>query len=143
MSDTSPTRPFTAQDFERNPGAYYRAGYVWQLPVRIAHWTNAACITALFLTGLYIANPVFSPEGEAWRNFTMGWMRKIHFAAGFVFAVSWLMRAYWPRGTSQIRPTGDGSKPANGQGPRPSLLLSRRRLRVQRVTCAPALRAAA
>jgi Ni/Fe-hydrogenase 1 B-type cytochrome subunit len=95
MPDTTPVRPFTAQDFERNPGDYYRAGYVWQLPVRVVHWTNAVCITTLFLTGLYIANPIFSPEGEAWKNFTMGWMRKIHFAAGFVFAVSWLVRGYW------------------------------------------------
>ncbi len=89
------TRPFTTEDFARNPDDYYRAGYVWQVPVRVTHWVTALSITALFLTGLYIANPVFSPEGEAWKNFTMGWMRKIHFAAGFIFAVSWLIRAYW------------------------------------------------
>ena len=58
-------------------------------------------------------------------------------------AANFLGEVVKPRGTSQIRPTGDGSKPANGQGPRPSSLLSRRRLRVQRVTRAPALRAAA
>ena len=95
MPATTPVRPFTAQDFAQNPGAYYRSGYVWQLPVRVTHWVSATCISVLFLTGLYIANPVFSPEGEAWRNFLMGWMRKIHFTAGFIFAVSWMARAYW------------------------------------------------
>jgi Ni/Fe-hydrogenase 1 B-type cytochrome subunit len=95
MPATTPVRPFTAQDFAQNPGEYYRSGYVWQLPVRVTHWVSATCISVLFLTGLYIANPVFSPEGEAWRNFLMGWMRKIHFTAGFIFAVSWMARAYW------------------------------------------------
>jgi Ni/Fe-hydrogenase 1 B-type cytochrome subunit len=87
--------PFSAQDFARNPQDYYRAGYVWQIPVRLTHWVSAACITTLFFTGLYIANPVLSPEGEAWKNFVMGWMRKIHFTAGFIFAVSWCLRGYW------------------------------------------------
>ena len=95
MPATTPVRPFTAQDFAQNPGAYYRSGYVWQLPVRVTHWVSATCISVLFLTGLYIANPVFSPAGEAWQNFLMGWMRKIHFTAGFIFAVSWMARAYW------------------------------------------------
>ncbi len=95
MADTTPTQPFTVSDFERNPGEYYKAAYIWQLPVRVSHWVNAICITVLFFTGLYIADPVFSPEGPAWRHFVMGWMRKIHFAAGFVFAVSWATRAYW------------------------------------------------
>ena len=61
----------------------------------------------------------------------------------FFFGLVLFLLGSVPRGTSQIRPTGDGSKPANGQGPRPSSLLSRRRLRVQRVTRAPTLRAAA
>ncbi len=95
MAETTQTRPFTPADLERNPGEYFRAAYVWQLPVRLTHWTNAACIATLFFTGLYIANPTFSPEGPAWENFLMGWMRKIHFTAGFVFAVSWSWRAYW------------------------------------------------
>ncbi len=30
---------------------------VWQAPIRIFHWINAAAITVLFLTGLYIASP--------------------------------------------------------------------------------------
>src|SRR5512135_2374232 len=95
MPVTSRPRPFTQEDFARNPAEYYRAALVWQLPVRVTHWANAISITVLFLTGLYILDPAFSPEGEAWRNFLMGSVRKVHFTAGFVFAVSWCTRAYW------------------------------------------------
>ena len=31
--------------------------YVWELPVRIFHWINAAAIFALMITGIYIGNP--------------------------------------------------------------------------------------
>jgi Ni/Fe-hydrogenase 1 B-type cytochrome subunit len=95
MPATPQIRPFTTEDFARNPEVYFRSGYVWQVPVRVTHWVTAITISLLFVTGLYIANPVLSPEGEAWKNFVMGWMRKLHFAAGFVFAVSWCTRAYW------------------------------------------------
>jgi Ni/Fe-hydrogenase 1 B-type cytochrome subunit len=95
MAISPKVEPFSAADFERNPGAYFRAGYVWELPIRVIHWMNASAITALFLTGLFIWKPMLSPEGEAWKVFAMGWARKIHFAAGFVFAVGWVARAWW------------------------------------------------
>lgn len=69
--------------------------YVWQLPVRLAHWVNAAAIVTLFWTGLYIASPILSPNGEAYRNFLMGRVRQIHFISGYVLLFGFLIRVYW------------------------------------------------
>jgi Ni/Fe-hydrogenase 1 B-type cytochrome subunit len=88
-------RPFDAADFQQHPEDYYRAAYVWQLPVRLTHWVNAASIAVLFLTGLFIWMPIAGSDGPAWRHFLMGRVRQAHFMAGFVFAVSWALRGYW------------------------------------------------
>ncbi len=77
------------------PGARYGRKYVWELPVRISHWVNVLAIAALFATGLYIAFPQLAPAGEAYQHFVMGRVREIHFAAGMVFLVSFLVRIYW------------------------------------------------
>lgn len=69
--------------------------YVWQWPVRVFHWVNAASITVLFATGLYIAHPVLSNSGEAYDNFLMARIRQIHFIAAYVFLVAFLWRIYW------------------------------------------------
>ena len=60
-SEASPSTPAAAPIFKRV--------YVWELPVRISHWTNVACVPILFATGLYIANPQLSPNGEAYQHF--------------------------------------------------------------------------
>ncbi len=73
----------------------YGRRYVWQLPVRLAHWTNAAAFVALFITGLYMAAPVLAPNGEAYRNFVMGRMRQVHFVAGYFLLFGYLLRVYW------------------------------------------------
>jgi len=87
--------PFSPADLEQHPEQYFRAAYVWQLPVRLTHWVNAASITVLFATGLFIWRPFVSTTGPAWQHFLMGRVRQVHFAAGFVFAVSYAVRAYW------------------------------------------------
>lgn len=69
--------------------------YVWQLPVRIFHWINAACIVVLFFTGLYIGNPATGVNGEAARNFLMGNIRYIHVVVAMIFTVNLLVRLYW------------------------------------------------
>jgi len=68
---------------------------VWQAPVRLAHWINAAAVVALFSTGLYIASPVLAPNGEAYQHFVMGRVREIHFVAGYFFLFAFLLRVYW------------------------------------------------
>lgn len=68
--------------------------YVWQVPVRIFHWTTALCITVLFFTGLYIAFPLFSTPGEPYQSFLMAQVRQIHFIAAFVWIVAFMLRSY-------------------------------------------------
>jgi len=70
--------------------------YVWRLPVRLYHWINALCTVALFVTGLYIAAPLFNPPlGEAVWYKGMSWWRYLHFAFAFIFVANFLFRMYW------------------------------------------------
>ena len=69
--------------------------YVWQLPVRVSHWVNVLAITTLFWTGLYMASPILSSNGEAYRHFVMGRIREIHFIAAYTLLFSFLLRVYW------------------------------------------------
>ncbi len=86
---------FDTHHVAENPDEYFRREYVWELPVRLTHWVSAACLCTLFLTGLYISHPILAPNGEAYRHFVMGRIREIHFAAGWIFVVSFLVRSYW------------------------------------------------
>lgn len=69
--------------------------YVYEAPVRLWHWVNAAAILVLALTGYFIAHPLPTMPGEASDNFLMGYIRFAHFSAGFVFAIGMLGRIYW------------------------------------------------
>jgi Ni/Fe-hydrogenase 1 B-type cytochrome subunit len=69
--------------------------YVWELPVRITHWLNVACILVLSVTGYYIASPFILTHGAATDQFLMGTVRFTHFVAAFVFTASVLFRLYW------------------------------------------------
>lgn len=77
---------------DRNAACQYRV-YLWELPVRINHWTNVLCIVTLCLTGLYIGSP--RTLGLTPSSYVMGWVRFVHFTAGYLFAVSVAMRVYW------------------------------------------------
>ena len=70
--------------------------YVWELPVRIVHWTIVLALTVLSVTGYYIHHPFVSGAGGTGHpGFTMGWVRFIHESAGFVFTAAVLLRVYW------------------------------------------------
>ena len=98
MSDT------TSQDLSQatgvDPGAIehgqsIKAVYVYEAPVRLWHWINAAAITVLALTGYFIGAPLPTQPGEASANYLMGYIRFAHFAAAYVFAIGLLGRIYW------------------------------------------------
>ncbi|MDR1860012.1 MAG: Ni/Fe-hydrogenase, b-type cytochrome subunit [Bacteroidales bacterium] len=73
-----------------------REVYVWELPVRFYHWTNALCIITLCITGFIIANPpAIMNETEATFTFWFGKVRFIHFVTAFVFFFNFLYRLYW------------------------------------------------
>ncbi len=67
--------------------------YVWEVPVRATHWLNMLAIITLAVTGIFIGSPktvALTPSA-----FVMGWVRLVHFVAGYVFAISVVSRIYW------------------------------------------------
>lgn len=69
--------------------------YVYEAPVRVWHWVNAAAIFVLCITGYFIGSPPPSMGGEAYDTFLFGYIRFAHFAAGMILAVFFIGRIYW------------------------------------------------
>jgi len=67
--------------------------YIWELPVRISHWINAFSIVILGVTGFFIGSPY--NFGASASDFSMGWLRFIHFVAAYLFTVSVVSRVIW------------------------------------------------
>ena len=76
-------------------GAGLEREYVWELPVRLAHWLLFFSILVLAATGYYIGHPFISVPGEARAHFVMGSMRSVHLYASIVFTLAALVRVYW------------------------------------------------
>jgi Ni/Fe-hydrogenase 1 B-type cytochrome subunit len=70
-----------------------QAVYVWEWPVRIAHWIIFVSICVLSLTGYYLYDPFIISRGN--RAFLMGTMRFIHEVTAFAFIAAFLLRFYW------------------------------------------------
>ncbi|NIA25314.1 MAG: Ni/Fe-hydrogenase, b-type cytochrome subunit [Gammaproteobacteria bacterium] len=66
---------------------------VWELPVRVAHWTVVGTVLLLAGTGYYIGNPFLLVGSET--GFTMGLIRTIHLVAAWVFSVAIICRITW------------------------------------------------
>lgn len=76
--------------------AAYRRVYVWEFPVRLYHWVNAACVVVLIVTGFLIGNPpALSSTREAYQQYWFGTVRFVHFVTAFVFFFNFLVRIYW------------------------------------------------
>ena len=70
--------------------------YVWEIPVRLTHWVNVACIVVLSFTGYYIGNPWILVSSREWYGpYFMGIMRYTHYVTAFVLVASLLLRTYW------------------------------------------------
>ncbi|MDE3134965.1 MAG: Ni/Fe-hydrogenase, b-type cytochrome subunit [Acidobacteriota bacterium] len=67
--------------------------YVWEWPVRIAHWVIFLSIVVLSFTGYYLYDPFIISRGHD--AFVMGTMRFIHEVTGFTFIAAFLLRLYW------------------------------------------------
>ena len=72
-----------------------QAVYVYEIPTRLWHGLNALVIVALIVTGYFIASPLASVGGEASDHFLMGYIRFVHFTAGYLLAIGLLFRLYW------------------------------------------------
>jgi Ni/Fe-hydrogenase 1 B-type cytochrome subunit len=69
--------------------------YAWEWPVRIVHWVIVFALIVLSFTGYYIHHPLLSGAGAAGHlGFTMGLMRFLHEATGFIFVAAVLLRIY-------------------------------------------------
>ncbi len=74
----------------------YKRVYVWEVPVRLFHWLNATAIVVLAATGLFIGDPLaLMSQNEAYETFLMGKVRFVHFAAGYILLVVFILRIYW------------------------------------------------
>ncbi|WP_374226551.1 Ni/Fe-hydrogenase, b-type cytochrome subunit [Bradyrhizobium sp. SRL28] len=69
--------------------------YVYEAPVRLWHWINAAAILVLGLTGYFIGSGIPTMPGETSDNFLFGQIRFAHFFAGYVLTLGFLFRIYW------------------------------------------------
>ena len=85
----------SADDADVAQGRSLKSVYVYEAPVRLWHWINAAAIVVLAITGYFIGSPLPTQPGEASANFLMGYIRFAHFSAGYLLAVGLLGRAYW------------------------------------------------
>jgi len=73
----------------------YRFVYLWHWPIRAMHWTAAACMLVLIVTGFYIGRPYFTTSGEAIDHFMMGRVRLAHFVAAGLLVGTGIVRIYW------------------------------------------------
>ncbi|NND78758.1 MAG: Ni/Fe-hydrogenase, b-type cytochrome subunit, partial [Maribacter sp.] len=74
----------------------FKRVFVWELPVRIFHWTNVLCVVVLSVTGFIIADPpVLLSNAEATNLNYFGVIRLIHFITAYIFFFVMLMRIYW------------------------------------------------
>ena len=78
----------------RSPGEIIRV-YVWEIPVRIAHWLIAGSIAVLSVSGLYMGHPFMTVAGTAAQSFVMGWVKVIHGYTAYVFITAVVMRMVW------------------------------------------------
>ena len=69
--------------------------YVWDIVVRVTHWTIALSIAVLTVTGLYLGHPYLASPGEARTHFVTGWAKVIHFYAAIAFTLAVIARLWW------------------------------------------------
>ncbi|WP_165174978.1 Ni/Fe-hydrogenase, b-type cytochrome subunit [Desulfovibrio sp. ZJ369] len=66
--------------------------YVYQLPIRLWHWSMAICVSVLIVTGYIIGKPWLSVTGQPCDTFYMGYTRMAHFIAGFILIIATVLR---------------------------------------------------
>ncbi len=92
------SEPLTGDATEQDRATITRrtSVYVYEAPVRLWHWINAAAIMVLIVTGYLIGAPPPSMQiAEATHQFVFGYIRFAHFAAAMIMTVGFFGRIYW------------------------------------------------
>jgi len=71
------------------------ATYVWDLVVRVTHWTIVLAMIVLSITGIYLGRPFVAAPGPARDTFVMGWMKIVHAYAAIAFSLAVGSRILW------------------------------------------------
>jgi Ni/Fe-hydrogenase 1 B-type cytochrome subunit len=69
--------------------------YVWESPVRVAHWLVFFSLGVLVFTGIYMGSPFLVSPGASEQRFVMGTVKAVHSYAAIVFTLSVLARIVW------------------------------------------------
>lgn len=69
--------------------------YVWDVVVRITHWTVVLSMLGLAATGVYIGHPFILAPGRAGGHFVMGWAKVLHFCFAIAFTLAVCSRVVW------------------------------------------------
>jgi Ni/Fe-hydrogenase 1 B-type cytochrome subunit len=69
--------------------------YVWEAPIRMAHWAHAFAIGALAVSGYYIGSPFIVVPSNASFPYVMASMRFTHAVAAIVLGLAFVVRIYW------------------------------------------------
>lgn len=69
--------------------------YVWQVPVRVAHWVHVVSMLILAVSGYYIGNPYLVAGPDTTHSFVMGGMRLAHAIGATLLGLSFVGRLYW------------------------------------------------
>lgn len=88
-----PTRSSPGREEQAVPATDSVVVRVWQLPVRIVHWTIFFSVVVLSVTGFYIGTPFVSVGADP--RFVMGWARELHVLAAAVFIAAIVARVIW------------------------------------------------
>lgn len=70
------------------------AAFVYSWALRLWHWVTSILIVALCISGYLIAHPPPGIGGEASSSFYFGYVRVIHFIAGWLLVVGFVARLY-------------------------------------------------
>lgn len=95
MSQPQQPRATAVDNKAVNTPPTMRSIFVYEAPVRLWHWINVMALIVLAVTGYFIGSPPTSIVGEASDHFFFGYIRFIHFAAGYIFGIGMLFRLYW------------------------------------------------
>lgn len=68
---------------------------VWELPIRVIHWTIVVAILTLSVTGFFIGTPIISGGDGPANGFLMGKIRAVHYFTGWVLFTAVASRIYW------------------------------------------------